>query len=239
MEQYIDLKELVKLRAWYKEQPKLVQKASAMMLNNIGFGMRSAILKEINKTMIVRNPAFVSSRVKVSKTSTSTPIGRQLVLVGSVPIAEGTPKRGEFSGWAEQELGKTTLRNRVSLLASRAGDIRRKMLPSTRLKPGMKAVTISDYHPRGGDSNYGGFVAMLFRRKEKRLVRMGKGFFKVPAGGLPKTINKLKLTRVQELKKKQPHINHWLLNAQRDYMKPGRASGEFKNALDRLIKPPV
>ena len=236
--QQANLDELKALRKWYSKQPKLVQKATGMMLNNFAFGTRTAAIVEIGATMTVRNPTYVASRVRVTKTSLSTSINQQRSYVGSIAGAR-------FSGWVEQELGATTQRNRFGTVASRGGDISKQMRPSNRLKPGTDVVKISDYHPRGGDGNYGGFLAMLYRRKERKLIKIKGGFYKLPgsvkelAGPTTSGMALHKaLELMQEMKRKQPKRNRWLRRARAVYFKQTDLSAMWKLTLARLVAPP-
>lgn len=236
----MDVSQVRALGVWCRKQPKLVQKASGMMLNAFAYGTRQLALAEIDRKMVVRNARFVSGKVRYDKTSLSVPISQQRSRAGSV----AGPR---FSGWVEQELGKQTDRKRISTTASRSGDFRRQMMPSARLKRSTEVVKPGEdgYTPLGGTSNYGGFVAMLFRRKERRLVHIGKGFFK-----LPRNLNQLagptqngkalfrSLELMQQTKHKQPKRLRWLQQARGAYFKQTDLNALWAKTISRLTTPP-
>jgi len=243
MEWSIDMTEIHALAKWFRKQPKLIQKASGMMLNNFAFGVKREAAAHIARTMTVRNMSFVNSRLRVTKADLNADIDHQRSITGSVVAAR-------FTGWTEQELGTPTARGRIATLAGRGGSESGQLKPSNRLKPGAEVVKISDYSPRGGDTNYGGFIAMLFRRKERKIIRMGKGFFKLPsskkqlpgpqrpgAKGYMKPLWQ-EMQEVQEKKTKQPKQIHWLRQARAIYFKKADLDVMWGETLKRLMTPP-
>jgi len=225
MDYKIDLTEVNGLRNWYGKQPRLMRVACSQMLNHYARGTRESSIKQIDKTMTVRSPGFVSSRMRYTKASSTTPINQQVSHAGSVGAER-------FSGWTEQEKGVPQARKRFATLAGRGGSQAGKIRPSVRLKPGLEVVTIKDYKPRGG--SLANFVAMLFRKKEKRLVRIKGKFYKLPAikGEIagPKQgrqgMMHRKLVQVQGIGARQPGMNHW--------MKDARAAYFRRTSLDKL-----
>jgi hypothetical protein len=202
----IDLREVRGLRDWYGKQPGRMRVASAQMLNHFAFGTRTGAIRQIDKTMTVRNPRFVSSRIRVTKASTGAPIDRQKSITGSVATQR-------FSGWTEQEYGTPTDRKRFATKAGRAGDMNKKIRPSARLKPGNEVITMDSpgYRPVGNAGrNVGGFLAMLMRKKENRLVRIKGMLFKR---------KRKQMELVQVLRKKQPKQIHWLRDARAGYFR--------------------
>lgn len=239
MEWQVDITEIKAIRSWYKKQPNMFRKATATMLNRFAWGTRDQAVKQIGLTMTVRNRSFVSGRLRVTQVSLSTPIDQQRSWAGSVASAR-------FSGWTEQEKGTPTARNRFGTLASRGGEITNQMRQGVRLKPGVEVVKIEDYHPRGGDSNYGGFLSMLFRRKERKLVKIGKGFYKLPANARelpgpsqhPGMALYRELVLMQELKRKQPKRNRWLNQSRAIYFAKTDLSALWRASLDKFMFPP-
>lgn len=246
----VDLTEVNGLRDWYRGQPKMIQKGGAMLLNRYAWGTRDESVKQIGRLMVVRNLSFVNSRLRVTQCSMSTPIDRQQAIAGSI-----AGKR--FSGWTEQELGTPTSRKRVSTLASRAGDISRQMLPRTRLKPTQQVATFGSQGygktPRGthgGNANYGGWIAMLVRQGYKGLVRIKGGLYMIdrggkilagpkPQGGGRGSIRSTgHLSLVQEMKKKQPKANHWLIAGRNEYFRKNPPQRTWIGIVSKLMNPP-
>lgn len=244
----IDLSELNGLKRWYGKQPRLMRVASASMLNSFAYGTRTQAIAQIHATMTVRAPGFINRQIRYTKTSGSLPIGQQRSSTGSLAIA-GQTKRGNFSGWTEQEKGTPTARNRYATLAARDGNKANKIRPSLRLKPSMEAVKIGQdgYTPRGGVGNWGGFFAMLRRRGEKRLIKVKGGFYKMPLGRAGKALHgptatggslRPRLILIQDLKKKQPKQNHWLRAARAIYFRRTDIGVLWAQTCQRLIAPP-
>jgi hypothetical protein len=224
MEYAIDLHEVNGLRKWYGKQPSRMRVASAHMLNHFAFGTRTQAISVIGKTMTVRNPRFVARQVRVTKASTSSPVTVQKSLTGSVAMQR-------FSGWVEQEKGTPTNRKRFATLAGRSGVKTKQIRPVARLKPANEVITIqsSGYKPRGGVSNYAGFIAMLMRKGENRLIRV-KGIL------LKRKRSKLEL--VQVLRKKQPKRIPWLRTARANYFRATNVDKLWeKTAMALMGKP--
>lgn len=231
MEWKVDLGEINGLRQWYRNCPRKMQIACSRMLNNFAFGVKDQVPKTIAQLMIVRNPRFVSSRIRVTKTSSATPIPNQKSITGSVAIPSGTAGRGPFSGWKEQELGTRTDRKRVATLAARSGDKRKQMRPGVRLKPGVEVVTAEhyDYNPRGGSSNIGGMLAMMKRKGEQRIVKIGKVYLKLRRG---------KFEEVQIARKKQPKRIKWLKIARAQYFRNTNLNAMWAAVVTPLMGKP-
>lgn len=241
----IDLSEVNGLRQWYKRQPKMMQRASALLLNRFAWGTRDEAVRQIGRVMTVRNKRFVDSRLRVTQASQSTPIGQQRSIAGSLATAR-------FSGWTEQEVGTPTERKRVSTLASRSGDFSRQMIPRSRLKPGTTVESlekaVGSRLPRGGATNYAGMIAMLGRERYKGLLRIKGGFYLVDRGGRRiegptrngrgKLTTLPHLTMVQAMKKKQPKQHHWLRQARAIYFRKNDPQVTWGRVVDRLIHPP-
>lgn len=228
MEWNIDLTEMNGLRKWYRNQPRLVQRGSAQLLNDFAFGVRKQAIQHIGRVMIVRAQAFVASRLRVTKTSGATPIGSQRSITGSIASER-------FSGWTEQEKGTPTSRHRFATLAGRGGDKHKKIRPGVRLKPSNEVITIADAKPVGGrgngpgTTNYGGFVAMMLREKENRLIRMKGSIYKRKRN---------KLEHVQTLRAKQPKPLRWLRQSRAIYFKTHNPQDMWNRIAGSLIKPP-
>lgn len=201
-----------------------------MLLNRFAHGTYEGSIKRIGALMTVRNVRFLQTRLRYSKAPTTAPIASQVARTGSIATAR-------FTGWAEQELGKRTNRSHWSEPASRGGDKTRQMKPSSRLKPGNRVVRIEDYHPSGGNSNYGGFIAMLIRRKENRLVMIRNGGYGRLKRGVWKR-NRKRLEMMQSLKTKQPKRLRWLSQARAIYFKSTNIPQVWEKICNQLVRPP-
>lgn len=224
MEWKADIRELNGLKRWYGKQPRLMRQAVGGMLNEFAFGTRTRAIGQINQLMTVRNPKFVQSRIRISKANIHAPVATQRSETGSV----AGPR---FSGWVEQEYGRDTKRNRLSTLAGRGGSDKKQMRHIIRLKPKHEVVTIDhpDFNPRGGSKNLGGFMAMIIRRKDKRLIRIKGSIYKR---------NRKKLQLVQKLKKVQPKRVRWMRRARAMYFRHTNLDALWSRIAGALVQPP-
>jgi hypothetical protein len=103
-----------------------------MLLNNIAFGSRDSIIREIHDHLIVRNPGFVRSAVTVQKNQNWTDIRGQFSTVGS--IEKGKNPKTRFSGWTEQQTGKPTRRKRVATLKARSNSKSKRIKAGARMR---------------------------------------------------------------------------------------------------------
>lgn len=212
----LDIKELIKLRNWYKRQPAKFKRAQAMMLNEFAFGTRRSALDLVSKRMTVRNPKFISSRFRVTKAAATT----QRSIMGTI----AGPR---FSGFVEQELGTQTDRTRAATLAGRGGSRSSQVKPRFRLKPSAEVVTKEDYNL----DRVGAFVAQIFERKETRLIRI--------KGAILKRRGK-KLPLVQKLnpRRKQPRKRPFFKSARVQYFRSINLRQLWSKTIGRVLTPP-
>lgn len=223
MEWKADLHEVDGLRKWYGKQPRLVRVACGTMLNEFAFGVRTEAIKQIGRFMIVRNPKFVSGRIRVTKARITAPVEVQAAWTGSVAT-------NRFTGWTEQEFGKKAARNRLATIKGRGGDKTKQIRHAVRLKPKNDVVTMDDpdYQPKG--DRLGGFIAMVMRKKERRLIRIKGSFYKR---------NRKKLELVQSMDgKKQPKRLRWMRKARAIYFRKTNLDALWRKTVDRTMRPP-
>jgi hypothetical protein len=220
MEVHIDLHEIDGIRRWYGRQPHMVRTACGRMLNEFAFGTRLRAIRKIDDLMTVRNPKFVASRIRVTKANIGAAVAAQASWTGSV----AGPR---FTGWTEQEKGTPSKRNRFSTLAGRGGSEQKQMRHAIRLKPKHEVVTADhpDYQPKGGKTS--GFVAMLMRKKETRMVRIKGSFYKR---------NRKRLQLVQEMKPRQPKRKRWLRQARAEYFRRTDIQALWRRIVTPLMR---
>lgn len=222
MEIQIDFSELKGLQRWYGDQPRLVRIATGRMLNDFAFGTRTLAIREINDTMIVRNPKFVAGRIRVTKARESAPTNRQIAITGSMATAR-------FSGWTEQELGTPQVRTRFASLAGRGGSETKPIRHVVRLKPRNSVVTREDYQMKSGHTNRQ-FFAAAKRKKENRLLKVNGKLFKR---------KRLRFELVQVLKRpKAPKRNMWLKNSGDKYFRGVNLNAKWARITSALVRPP-
>jgi len=116
-----DLKALARL---FKKSPLKMGKVAAGVLNTEAFGLRTSIIKVLEKEMTIRSPRFVKSRVRVVKARTGP--------INSIESEAGSIFSDRFSGWKEQQFGTPSKRKMVPTKFSRGGKWEGKMKPGFR-----------------------------------------------------------------------------------------------------------
>ncbi len=134
----VDIKELVAYERLLKRQSKIIQRATAALLNNVAFGVREEIFKTLRSKLTIRDPRFMLRSIVVEKCRHSTPIHQQVAEVGSI-------SRPRFSGWQEQEQGTQAKKTHTATIAARGGSKSKKVIKSVRLKPGAKFPESKNY----------------------------------------------------------------------------------------------
>lgn len=123
-----DIKKLVRI---FRDGPKIYGRAAAVMMNEMAFDMKNReIVDYMMRKMTVRSRSFVKARLRVKKAKPRSNINLIMSEVGSVA------DKPRFSGWREQELGKTTPKHRTMGLAARSGNRKKKARPSARMRAG-------------------------------------------------------------------------------------------------------
>lgn len=110
----LDLSELKKLKKWAKRNPPQFKRAYAMTLNSLAWAIKKEIPNQLDKTMEIRNPRFVNSKIRVQNSKFSGQISDQQAIVGSI-------YGPRFSGWREQITGEVSQKNRTATTQSREG----------------------------------------------------------------------------------------------------------------------
>jgi hypothetical protein len=152
---HMDNRDLKKLQRFMAEAPREFKRASAGVLNSLAFSTRKYDIENINRGMTVRSPKFVNAMLRVDKTR-STEISKQVAYAYSV-------KRKGFSGWEEQQTGKPQERERAATTPARGGNIRSKVLPRNRMKPGNKFYRPSQFK-RGKGDGFGFMMRVMATR---------------------------------------------------------------------------
>lgn len=134
---YFDKSDFKKLENFFRHSPRLLRPVTANVLNSLAFDNRKLNVRNISNSMIIRNRRFLESSLQVQKTH-SGPIDRQIAYSGSV-------NRPRFTGWEEQQEGKTSKTKRAVTLAGRRGSKKNIAISKARLKPGNKFYKPSQF----------------------------------------------------------------------------------------------
>lgn len=181
-----------------------MKKVEAGMLNNTAFRLRQRMIDEISGSMTIRDQNFLKRSILFQKATVSGMVAE----VGSV-------MRPRFSGWSEQQTGKTKgkPRKRFGTLTARRGKKRNKISGKFRAKSSNDFIRPSN---RKGLSDNSGrdvmiFLQILKRRKYKppffipiSYKRLQKGFYIFVRG---------KLKRAQGFNPQDTQRNAWMTRA--------------------------
>jgi hypothetical protein len=225
----VDLSDLKSFERFLRKAPRAFARATGSLLNEFAFGTRVEAFYEIASKMTARNPRFIASRIQVTKASKSAPISSQVSIVGSVPT-------DRFSGWTEQQFGKSTARKRVINMLARMGNIKRQAIPKARLKPGVDILNYADIRLKGPSSPERQSLVMLqmlaraHSREPFLLTRksgMTPGLYRFQ-GGKPKLL--------QTFEKKQPHKIPWITYARVRYFREHDIQALWAKSLGYAFK---
>lgn len=126
----LDNSGLKRLNSFYRRTAFQMKKASIGLVNNTAFRLRNDIVEEIEDSMTVRAPRFISGSIRRTKANFRTKTAE----VGSI-------SRPRFSGWVEQQKGTPSKRKRQPTLTARTGgNWKKKTAPRFRFKPAKRFV---------------------------------------------------------------------------------------------------
>ncbi|MGA2977323.1 MAG: hypothetical protein ABSF77_18605 [Spirochaetia bacterium] len=217
-----------------KRAPADFKKAQMTVLNDLGFMVRRSVIGTISQKMKVRNRAFVSSRVQVTKSTINHPT----VKIGSVAT-------NRFSAWLEQETGREPARNRIASLIARGGTEAGQIKKTARMQ-GEFPSTKDFQDARGGDP--GNRIAMMIRtfdeahRKEPFIIDeknsgFPPGLYKLKGGY--KTVGTMKYPRLALLQTfdKKPKAKRlpWMREAKDLVLQHVNLQVLWDNAIKRVL----
>ena len=220
------MRDMIRLRKFFQVAPRAFARSISATLNDIAFGVRRENLAVINHEMIVRNPRFVGSRIKVEKSRPRK--GEQThSIVGSII----SPR---FSGWEEQEKGKESDRHRALTIMARKGDIRKQAASYARLKGG---DFLTSYQAGLGSvpSRYQqyAFIRLLKRNKwRKSFILRKSGQYKA---GLFR-LNRGKVERLQTFGESlHPKRVKWMQKGIAQYIQGNRIATDWTKNVNREL----
>ena len=183
-----DLKLLTRL---FKKSPQKMQRVVSGVLNSEAFGLRTSILKILDKEMTIRSAGFVKSRVRVVKAKPGP--------VNSIESEAGSIFADRFSGWKEQQFGTEADRERVPTRFSRGGSWQDRMRPSLRSRGKNHMWRMSDFNITNAKNKKHRliiYLQMLSQRKIRqrfffpgRLGKMQPTVYKIQGGNFRSIYN--------------------------------------------------
>ena len=99
-------KDLNLLTGLFKKSPRKMAQVASGVLNSEAFGLRTSILKTLDKEMTIRSAGFVKRNVRVVKARTGP--------INSIEAEAGSVFADRFTGWKEQQFGTKPDRERVA-----------------------------------------------------------------------------------------------------------------------------
>lgn len=173
--------DLKKLKRFMKDSPKEFRQASSGTLNSLAFKTREYDIENLTRSMIIRNPRFLKSGIRVQQSRPST----QQSSVFSI-------ERARHTGWKEQEDGGISDKKRKPTVFSRGGNKRGTVKPKFRLKGGNKFSKPDQFPGRSPKDKFmfmvrvlntrGGGNFMLSRSIPTKTGRLTEGVYRIAKG---------------------------------------------------------
>lgn len=129
-----DLKALARL---FKKSPRKMARVASGVLNSEAFGLRTSILKILDKELTIRSPGFVKRNVRVVKSRPGP--------INSIESEAGSIFADRFTGWKEQQFGTKSERKLVPTKFSRGSSWEGKVKSGFRSREKNKGWKISDF----------------------------------------------------------------------------------------------
>lgn len=170
----MDLTEFGKLARFFQQVPALLPKATAQLLNDLGFAWRPLAVTTLASRLTMRSPAFILSRMQVQKT-TAGPIARQVVTVGST-FVRGKGGKLTFDGFYSLQTGYDPERNRTMALLARGGERRSVVQKGSRLN--QPDIPTTDESPVQSGSEVQALIRDMARNAPNKpfIIKRGMGF---------------------------------------------------------------
>ena len=211
--------------------PMMYARAGVNLTNTLAFTLRPEMLKEIQTSMTIRSPGFVRGSLRIKKASFKNRIAE----VGSI-------KRDRFTGWEEQETGKPDKRDRRQTLTARRGNMKHRVAPRMRLKPGRaRLARPSDQGLRDVSSDVPIFLQILNRKKHRALFYIPVRYKKLPRGIYIFKAKKIRRVQILDAKTKSISRNRWMTRSirkidQRLVEKDWTKAVEFQISRNKILK---
>ena len=227
------MRDLNRLKKFYKHAPRKFAIAAKGILSVFAFKAREEQIKEINRSMTVRNQRFVKSRIRYQKAKGSN--------INNIHSESGSIKSPRFSGWEEQQTGKTTQRTRTQSLMARSDDWGKQIKGTARMKSSNDFFN-PETEIEGGTIEQKYAVALAGMRKGT--IRKRNFLIRKRLGGRMRTLKRglwmmrrRMLYRLQTFnpKRVQPKRNQWHTRAIQKSMANINLRNEWANQINRVL----
>ncbi len=223
----MEMRDMAKLSEFFRRSPRKAARAMAMMVNDAAFTARGDVFSQIDRTMTLRSPGFVKSRLRVEKAPLSAPLGSAESRLGMIETER-------FGGLVAQQRGVGEERGRVATLLARGNSEAKRVRPSARMRPGETFEDQDDY-PGSGDKQAVIMLSKLRRRRHRRpfIIRdhrkIKPGLFKF-AGRGQKDLRKLQSLEPP----KKTHTNRWMTDGMRRWEQAYNEREAWRKALTKV-----
>lgn len=228
---YFKASDLINLRKFCKNAPRQFNHAAAGVLNEQAFGNRRESLQIIESQMIVRNPSFVRSSMRVEKARGAMPIDQQRSIFGSV-------NKNRSTGFVEQETGEQDNRTRVGTLFSRGGSQSSQIKPGMRMKQGRNMVGVDDEPIKANNESHRTviFLQMMARKKPSKPFKISKRYKGLKRGIYQFKGGKLKTLFDTDHKPRAPKRVKWLSGGERNHRRSVDMRSVWAREVDKQLK---
>lgn len=213
---------------FFGKAPKRARRVVARLLTQFAFGTREFAIKEIKKSMTIRNERFLKSRMRFERAKPIN-IDNQESRTFSVGATN-------FTGWAEQQSGSVHKRTRSQTLLARGGNFKRKVKPSVRMKPGKSFVNEGDFNLPSGKGKMPAYFRILRKPSNRNKPFIIKRKYKSLDRGLyVQKRGKLKKLQSFDAKPTKVKRNEWMTRARASYFKSINLEKEWIKAIDNVL----
>ena len=226
-------KDFKKLEQFFAQAPRKFTLAAKNVLNSFAFGVKDETFNQINKTMTVRNSRFIKSTIQVVKAKGSS--------LNNISSQAGIIRKTGFSGFIEQEIGKTTQLKRTITKFARGDNWGNKVRAKNRMKPSNNFFNPDKFSGRSYEHRV---AKMLGSMRKGHAIKKRSFIINKKMSGRLSTMKRgayswqAKLAkRVQNFEKKtQPKKNPIVSNARRNYFNRVSIINIWSASIRRVIK---
>ena len=208
---------------FYGKAPTKARQATARLLSQFAFGTRLSAIEEINRTMTVRTPRFVTSSMRYTAARPRS-IDNQVAITASIAKPRST-------GFREQVTQKPDKRTRTQSLLARGNNFDKRVKPRNRMKPGASFITESDADIKGNQEKVPGLIRYVKRNHKNKPFLITRKYKRIKKGLYIFKKNKMMILQNFEAKRRTPKHNPWMENARNRFFRGTDIQSEWMKAI--------
>ncbi len=229
--------DLKKLHKWFLTSPKKFTRAAAMYLNDSAFGTRKQAIKYMHGALVIRNPRFLETHIRVDKARATT---GSLANLNTLVARVGSVAAQRHSGWAELQGTKPDKRDKTITTVARRNSKKKQVMPSRRMKRGKQFESPDKYPGRTKRKRANAMLQHLGRGGYRRPMVV-HGHRKLPAGlyvfqGSGQNA-KLKAVQLFDQKPRKTKLKPWMTIAVRRYENTTDSGRKWASIVRRMTLP--